>query len=97
MAWLILLAVVIWFILFLRKKLAFKFGLSPKSVEIKLIKGLKKLSDNLERSLSKGYMENVEVRVRKEHKLKENEYKWRLLDLKRYFIFDFSFKRVSNV
>ena len=86
MAWLLLLAVVIWFILFLRKKLLFKFGLSPISVEIRSIKGLKKLSDNLEQSLSKGYMENVEVRVRREHKLKENEYKWRLLDLKRYFI-----------
>ena len=86
MAWLILLAVVIGFILFLRKKRSFKFGLSPKSVEIKPIKGLKKLSNNLEQSLSKSYMENVEVRVRREHKLKENEYKWRLLDLKRYFI-----------
>ncbi|MFB5285280.1 hypothetical protein [Peribacillus sp. Hz7] len=92
MAWLILLAVVIWFILFLRKKLSFKFGLSPKSLEIRPIKGLKKLSDNLERSLSKGYMENVEVRVRKEHRLKENEYKWRLLDLKRYFILTFLLK-----
>ncbi|MFJ8258391.1 hypothetical protein ACIQ4Z_14105 [Peribacillus asahii] len=86
MAWLLLLAVVIGFILFLRKKLSFKFGLSPKSVEVRPIKGLKKLSDNLEQSLSKGYMENVEVRVRKEHTLKENEYTWRLLDLKRYFI-----------
>jgi hypothetical protein len=86
MEWLLLLAVVIWFILFLRKKLSFKFGLSPKSLEIKSIKGLKKLNDDLEQSISKSYMENVEERVRKENKLKENEYKWRLLDLKRYFI-----------
>ena len=86
MAWLILLAVVIWFILFLRKKFSFKFGLSPKALEIKPIKGLKKLSDNLEQSLKLSYMENVEERVRKENKLKENEYGWRLLDLKRYFI-----------
>ena len=87
MAWLLLLlVVVIGFIIFIRKKLSFKFGLSPKSLETKPIKGLKKLSDNLERSLSKGYMENVEERVRKENKLEENEYEWRLLDLKRYFI-----------
>ncbi|OAS89160.1 MULTISPECIES: hypothetical protein [Metabacillus] len=86
MEWLLLLAVVIWFILFLRKKLSFKFSLSPISLEIKPIKGLKKLSDDLEQSLSNSYMENVEERVRRENKLKENEYKWRLLDLKRYFI-----------
>lgn len=87
MAWLLLLAVVIWFILFLRKKLSFTFGLSPKSsLEITSIKGLKKLSDHLEESLSKSYLENVEARVRKENKLLENEYEWRLLDLKRYFI-----------
>lgn len=86
MAWLLLLAVVIWFIVFLRKKLSFKFGLSPKSLETKPIKGLKKLIDDLERSLSKNYMEDVEERVRKENKLKESEYEWRLLDLKRYFI-----------
>ena len=86
MAWILLLVVVIWFILFLRKKLSFKFGLSPKSVEIKPIKGLKKLSDHLEQSLSKSYLKNVEERVKKEIKLKENEYNWRLLDLKRYFI-----------
>lgn len=86
MEWLVLFAFIIWLILFLRKKLLFKFGLSPIELEIKPIKGLKKLSDNLEQSLSKGFMENVEERVRKENKLKENEYEWRLLDLKRYFI-----------
>jgi hypothetical protein len=86
MEWLLLLAVIIWFILFLHKRLAFKFDLSPKSLEIKPIKGLKKLSDDLEQSISKSYMENVEEKVRKENKLKENEYNWRLLDLKRYFI-----------
>ena len=86
MAWLLLLAVIIGFILLLRKNISFKFGLSPKSLEIRPIKGLKKLSDDLERSLSKSYMEDVEERVRKENKLKENEYEWRLLDLKRYFI-----------
>jgi hypothetical protein len=86
MAWLVLLAVVIWFILFLSKKLSFSFGLTPKSVEIKPLKGLKKLSDNLEQSLSESYMKNVEDRVKKEIKLKDNEYMWRLLDLKRYFI-----------
>lgn len=86
MIWIFLLAVIIWFILFLRKKLTFKFGLSPKIVETKPIKGLKKLSDHLERSLSKSFMENVKERVMKEVKLKENEYEWRLLDLKRFFI-----------
>ncbi|WP_394582227.1 glycine-rich domain-containing protein [Cytobacillus firmus] len=86
MVWLLLLAVVIWFSFFLRRKLSFKFGLSPKSLDIKPIKGLKKLSDHLEKSLSSNYMGNVEERVRKEIKLKENEYSWRLLDLKRYFI-----------
>ena len=87
MALLLLLAVVIWFILFLRNKLSFTFGLPPKSsLEITPIKGLKKLSDHLEESLSKSYLENVEARVRKENKLLENEYEWRLLDLKRYFI-----------
>lgn len=54
MAWLLLLAVIIiWFILFLRKKLIFKFSVSPKVLEIKPLKGLKKLSDDLERSLKK--------------------------------------------
>lgn len=86
MVWILLLAIVIWFILFLPKVLSFKFGLPPKSIEIKPIKGLKKLSDNLEQALSESYMNNVEERVKKEIKLKENEYKWRLLDLKRYFI-----------
>ena len=86
MAWLLLLVGVIWFILFLRKHLSFKYGLSPNSVEIKPIKGLKKLSENLEQSLHESYMKNVEERVKKEIKLKENEYNWRLLDLKRYFI-----------
>jgi hypothetical protein len=86
MEWLVLLAIVILFILFARKKLAFTFGLSPKSIETKPLKGLKKLSENLEQSLSKSYMKNVEERVMKEKKLKENEYNWRLLDLKRYFI-----------
>ncbi|MGG3452035.1 hypothetical protein ABER98_19675 [Domibacillus aminovorans] len=82
----LIIAVVIAFILFLRKKVTFKFGLSPKTIEVKQIKGLKKLSDDLEKSLGESYMKNVEERVKKENKLKENEYKWRLLDLKRYFI-----------
>ncbi|PLS18715.1 hypothetical protein CVD28_06240 [Bacillus sp. M6-12] len=86
MEWLLLLAVVMALILFLRKKLTFTFGLSPKTIEIRRIKGLKTLSDDLEKSLSESYMQNVEDRVKKENKLKENEYKWRLLDLKRYFI-----------
>lgn len=86
MVWLLLLIVIIWSILCLRKKLSLKFGLSPKSLDIKPVKGLKKLSDHLEKSLSSSYMGNVEERVRKEVKLKENEYSWRLLDLKRYFI-----------
>jgi hypothetical protein len=86
MVWLLLLALIIGSILLLRKKLSFEFGLSPKSLDIKRVKGLKKLSDHLEKSLSHSYMENVEERVRKEIKLKENEYSWRLLDLKRYFI-----------
>lgn len=86
MDWIVLIAIVILFILFLRKKLSFTYGLSPKSIETKPLKGLKKLSENLEQSLSKSYMKNVEERVLKEKKLKENEYNWRLLDLKRYFI-----------
>lgn len=86
MEWVVLLEIVILFILFLRKKLSFTYGLSPKSIETKPLKGLKKLSENLEQSLSKSYMKNVEERVMKEKKLKENEYNWRLLDLKRYFI-----------
>lgn len=87
MAWLLLCAVfIIWLSLFLRKKLTFKFGLSPKVLEIKPIKGLKKLNDDLDRSLTRSYMENVENRVKEENKLKENEYEWRLLDLKRYFV-----------
>ncbi|MEG0259847.1 MAG: hypothetical protein RR651_08250, partial [Lysinibacillus sp.] len=86
MEWLLLLAVFIWFILFLRKKISFKFSLSPKALEIKPNKGLKKISDSLEQSLSKSFMENVEDRVKRENRLKENEYQWRLLDLKRYFI-----------
>ncbi len=86
LAWIFLLAVGIWFVLFLRKKLMFKFGFAPNSLDLKQIKGLKKLGDALVRSLNESYMENVEERVKKEIKLKENEYKWRLLDLKRYFI-----------
>lgn len=86
MIWWLLAAVMMGFILFLNKKRSFKFGPSPKKVEIKSIKGLKKLSDDLDRCLSKSYIENVEDRVRRENKLKENEFDWRLLDLKRYFI-----------
>lgn len=86
MGWLLLLVVLISFILFLRKRLPFKFGLSPKTVEIKQIKGLKKVSEDLEQSLKRGFVERVEYRVRENNKLKENEYEWRLLDLKRYFI-----------
>lgn len=80
------LTIVILFIVFLRKKLSFTFSLSPKTLETRPIKGLKKISDVLEKSLSKSYMDNVEERVRRENKLKENEYPWRLQDLKRYFI-----------
>ncbi|WP_078431917.1 hypothetical protein [Metabacillus halosaccharovorans] len=86
MEWLFLGAVVILLIIFIRKKRSFKFGLSPGTLEIRPIKGLKKLSDDLEKSLGNSYMENVEDRVHRENRLKENEYKWRLQDLKRYFI-----------
>ena len=86
MEWILLLAVIIGCILFLHKKRSFKFSLSPKSLDIKQIKELKKLSDDLEQSLSKSFMDNVEDRVGKENRLKENEYQWRLKDLKRYFI-----------
>lgn len=86
MEWLLLLVVFISLILFLRKKLPFKFGPSPKTVEIKQIKGLKKVSEDLEQSLKRGFVERVEYRVRENNKLKVNEYEWRLLDLKRYFI-----------
>ena len=92
MEWLLLLAVFIWLILFLRKKHSFKFGLSPNTLDIKPIKGLKKLSDNLEHSLSDIFMGNVEERVRKNNRLKENEYQWRLQDLKRYFILTYLLK-----
>ena len=93
MKWLLLLAVVIWFILLLRKKRSFKFGLLPNTIDIKPIKGLKKLCDNLEQSLSNIFMDNVEKRVGKNNKLKENEYEWRLLDLKRYFIMTYFLKK----
>lgn len=86
MEWLILLVVLIWFILFIRKKRAFTFSLAPQVLDIKSIKGLKKLSVDLEQSLNKGYMANVADRVSRQNKLKENEYGWRLLDLKRYFV-----------
>lgn len=86
MEWIVLFAIVILFILVLHKKLSFTYGLSPKSIETKPLKGLKKLSENLDQSLSKSYMKHVEERVMKDKKLKENEYNWRLLDLKRYFI-----------
>ncbi|MGN7479712.1 hypothetical protein ACTHOQ_17970 [Solibacillus silvestris] len=86
MKWLLLLAVFICVILFIRKKRSFKFGLPPKLLEVKRMKGLKKLSDNLEQSLSNSFLENVEERVRRENRLKEYEYEWRLMDLKRYFI-----------
>lgn len=92
MEWLLLLAVFIWLILFLRKKRSFKFGLSPNTLDIKPIKGLKKLSDNLEHSLGDIFMGNVEERVRKNNRLKENEYQWRLQDLKRYFILTYLLK-----
>ncbi|WP_226529188.1 hypothetical protein [Metabacillus niabensis] len=86
MEWILVGAVLIWLIFFLCKKLSFTFGLSPETLEIRPIKGLKKLSDDLEKSLSNSYMEVVEERVQRENRLKENEYKWRLLDLKRYLI-----------
>lgn len=87
MVWLLLLVAVIWFSIFLSKKLSFKFELSPKTVDIKAIKGLKNISNHLEDSLKLSYMNDVEERVRREIRLKENEYEWRLVDLKRYFIF----------
>lgn len=86
MKWLFLLAVFIGVILIIRKKRTFKFGLPPKSLEIKPLKGLKKINDNLEQSLGKSYMVNTEERVRRENRLKDNEYEWRFTDLKRYFI-----------
>jgi hypothetical protein len=86
MEWLLLLAVIIGFLIFISRYSSFKFSLSPIELETKPIKGLKKLSDHLEQSLSRSFMENVEERVRRNNKLKENEYEWRLLDLKRYFI-----------
>ncbi|MEK8198614.1 hypothetical protein [Lysinibacillus sp. FSL M8-0134] len=92
MGWLLLLAVFSGLILFIIKKRAFTFGLSPQALEIRPIKGLKKLSDHLEQSLSKNFMANVEERVRQKNRLKENEYEWRLLDLKRYFILTSLFK-----
>lgn len=92
MGWLLLLTVLIVFILFVRKVTTFKFSVVPETIEIKPVKGLKKLSDILEQSLSKSFMENVEDRVRSKHKLKENEYEWRLLDLKRYFIMTYILK-----
>ena len=92
MGWILLLIVVILFVLLLRKIATFKFSLCPKTLETKPIKGLKKLTDILEQSLSKSFMENVENRVRKKHRLRENEYEWRLLDLKRYFILTYLLK-----
>ena len=87
MEWVLLLAVSIWFIIFIRGRYAsFKFSLAPKEIEIKPIKGLKKLSDHLEQTLSEKFMDNVKNRVEQNNKLMENEYEWRLLDLKRYFI-----------
>lgn len=86
MEWILLLAVIFVFILFIQKKRTFKFGVSPKVIELKPMKGLKKLNDQLERSLNKSYMDNVEERVRQNHRLQENEYEWRLIDLKRYFL-----------
>ncbi|MCM3359775.1 hypothetical protein [Psychrobacillus sp. MER TA 171] len=87
MGWIVLLFIgFIWIILFQRNKTSYKFGITPKTLELKQIKGLKKLNDTLEQTLNSSFMENVEVRVRKNNRLKENEYEWRLLDLKRYFI-----------
>ena len=92
MGWLLLLAIFIWLILFIRKKRSFKFGLPPNTLDIKPIKGLKKLSDNLEQSLNNIFMGNVEERVRNNNRLKENEYQWRFQDLKRYFILTYLLK-----
>jgi len=92
MGWLLLLAVFIGFILVIIKKRSFTFDLSPQALEIRPLKGLKKLNDHLEESLNKNFMVNVEERVREKNRLKENEYEWRLLDLKRYFILTSLFK-----
>lgn len=87
MTWVLLVIVfVIICILMLIKKLSFKFSSPPQSIELKSLKGLKKISKHLDLSLSKDYMKNVEDRVKKEVRLKENEYNWRLVDLKRFFI-----------
>ena len=86
MEWFLLPIVIGGLILFLRKSFSFKFSLPPGVLEIKPMKGLNKISDHLEQSLNKSFMENVEERVRRTNKLKENEYEWLLLDLKRYFI-----------
>ena len=86
MEWLILIVVIILVILFLSNKNTSGFSRTSGELEIKQIRGLKKLSDHLDESLSTSFMEKVEERVRRKNKLKENEYEWRLLDLKRYFI-----------
>lgn len=81
-----------WFLLFfmfvivfllvtiLKKKQSFQFGPVPNTLLLKSIEGLEQISSDLK------YLKHVEERVRRENKLKENEYEWRLLDLKRYFI-----------
>ena len=86
MEWLIPFIVLVGLIFVYSRLSSFKFSSPPKDLEMKPIKGLKKISDHLERSLGNVFMGNVEERVRRSNKLKEHEYEWRLLDLKRYFV-----------
>lgn len=65
MVWIFLFAVMIWLILFLRKRFSFKYDVSPMVAETKPIKGLKRLTDHLEQSLSKSYMETLKSGLKK--------------------------------
>ncbi len=66
---------------------SYKFDIPPYDLELKPIKGLKKISEDLERSLNKNYMRKVTERIKENSKPEnEHEYEWRILDMKRFFI-----------
>ena len=69
------------------KMRSYKFDIPPYDLELKPIKGLKNISEDLEQSLNKNYMRRVAERITEHSKPEsENEYEWRILDMKRFFI-----------
>lgn len=70
------------------------FQTPPSKFEIHFIEEVEELSDKLEASLDPDYIESVRERVAEQTLLLPNEWDWRYLELKRYFIMCSLLKKV---